>query len=360
MKLLTVDRGFETQHIVTVDLNLGQVENALRGADRIAFADAVLRRLRAVPGVMSVAITDKLPLSGEGGNSVIYVDGPDLPQLDRPIASLRTVNTDYFRLFNIGLQAGRLFEETDRNHKSVALVSTSMAQRAWPGENPVGKGFRFRSGNPYEVIGVVSDVRGISLERKPALHVYFPYWQGSLSAYVSIAVKTATDPLALSSAIRTSIREVDPELPLSEFRTMDDVVTDSVAQRRFQLNLVLLFAAAAMVLVSLGIYGLMSYAVAQRTNEIGVRMALGAERTAVRRMVLADAFRVVAVGLSAGIPMTFIAAYSLRTLLFGIDPLDWLALSGSCLLLTASALFAAWLPARRASRVDPMVALRYD
>jgi ABC-type antimicrobial peptide transport system permease subunit len=177
---------------------------------------------------------------------------------------------------------------------------------------------------------------------------------------MSFVVKTTAGPAPASSAIRAAIREIDAELPLSEFRMLGEIVAGSVAQRRFQMNLVLLFALAAVVLASLGIYGVMSYTVLQRTNEIGIRMALGAARTSVERMVMMNAWRVLGAGLLVGIPLGLAAAQTLRTLLFGITPLDWMTLAGSCTTLVVVATLAAYLPARRASRIDPMAALRHE
>jgi putative ABC transport system permease protein len=362
LKLLSVDPGFSTQSVITVSVTLGRGDNSRWSGDaqRIAFANTALDKIRALPGVISVGLNDALPMSGVSGVSAIYLDGPDVALFERPRASVRTVNSDYFRTMGMTLIAGRLYESSDIGRRSVAVISRSTAERVWPGQDAVGKQFRLRESEPIEVIGVVSDAREVSLEQSPSPHVYLPYWQGSLWAFVSFVVKTTASPTAASSGIRAAIREIDPELPLSDFRTLDEIVSGSVAQRRFQMNLVLLFALAALVLASLGIYGVMSYTVIQRTNEIGIRMALGAARTSVERMVMMNAWRVLGAGLLVGIPLGLAAAQTLRTLLFDITPLDWMTLAGSCATLAAVATLAAYLPARRASRIDPMVALRHE
>jgi len=260
----------------------------------------------------------------------------------------------------IPLRAGRIFSEADRERK-LALVSALTAARLWPGEDPIGK--RFRQGGDesplLEVVGVVGDVRGVSLNKAPSLTVYMPYWQTFFGG-ASLAVRTAMDPRAASSAIRTAIRQIDPELPIPAFRTMEDIVAESVAQRRFQMNLVLLFAAAAMLLASLGIYGVVSHSVAQRTNEMGVRMALGARPAAIRRMVLRQSLLPVAFGLAAGVSASMALGRLLGSLLFGVSARDPITVLGVVALLSAVAAAATLIPAHRATHVDPVTALRWE
>jgi putative ABC transport system permease protein len=260
----------------------------------------------------------------------------------------------------MSLQAGRFFSAADRE-RQVAVISMSIAKRAWPGEDPIGKRFHF--GPPTtpdrEVIGVINDVRGVSLESGPSFSVYVPYWQGFFID-TSFAVKSAEDPVTLAPAIRAAIRSIDVELPLSALRTMEEVVEGSVAQRRFQTNLVLAFGLAALLLASLGVYGVMSYAVTQRTTEIGIRLALGAERGVVLRMVLRQALHPVAAGVAAAVPLALAAASWLRSLLFGVSPQDPTTIAVACLALMMAAMLAAYLPARRAANLDPLNALRYE
>jgi putative ABC transport system permease protein len=291
----------------------------------------------------------------------LSMPGTSGPLFERALGNIRTVNGDYFRTMGMSLQAGRLFSDADRESQ-VAVISMSIAKRAWPGEDPIGKRFRF--GPPTfpdrEVIGVINDVRGVSLEGGPSFSVYVPYWQGPFIPDTSFAVKTTADPVAIAPAIRAAIRSIDAELPLSALRTMEDVVEGSVAQRRFQTNLVLAFGLAAMLLASLGVYGVMSFAVTQRTTEIGIRLAMGAERGAVLRMVLRQALRPVAAGVAAAVPLALGAASWLRSLLFGVSPQDPTTITVACLALTMAAMLAAYLPARRAANLDPLNALRYE
>ncbi|HWY47741.1 MAG TPA: ABC transporter permease, partial [Bryobacteraceae bacterium] len=299
-KLLDVDRGFETQRIVTVSLNLPNTRypDLQKRAD---FLQSMLDHVKVLPGVISAGVSNMLPLGGEGGNNLVAPEGSKVPLIERALADIRQVSPDYFRTLGITLRAGRFFGEGDRGH-NVALVSPLTAGRLWPGQNPLGK--RFQVGGEQsplnEVVGIAGDVRGVSLNKNPSATVYLPYWQRS-SNQASLAVKTAMEPSAASSAIRKAIREVDPELPVPAFRTMDEIVAESVAQRRFQMTLVLMFAVTALLLASLGIYGVVSYSVAQRTNEMGIRMALGASRAGIRSLVLRQSLPPVMLGLGVGV-----------------------------------------------------------
>ena len=359
VNLLNADRGFDTKHIMTVGVN-PPISRYPTPQKRVAFVRTALDRLKVLPGVVDVAVANMLPLAGEGGNSALSIPGSSVPLFEHALGNIRTVNSDYFRTMGMSLQAGRLFNDADQE-RQVAVISMSIATRAWPGEDPIGKRFRF--GPPSvpdkEVIGVVNDVRGVSLEAGPSFSVYVPYWQGFFIGG-SFAVKTTDDPVALAPAIRAAIRSIDAELPVSAFRTMNEVVEGSVAQRRFQTNLVLVFGAAALLLASLGVYGVMSYAVTQRTTEIGIRLALGAERGAVLRMMLRQALRPVAAGVAVAVPLALGAASWLRSLLFGVSPQDPTTIAVACLALIAAAALAAYLPARRAANLDPLNALRYE
>jgi predicted permease len=260
----------------------------------------------------------------------------------------------------IPLRTGRIFDEADRK-RQVSLVSALTAERFWPGQNPIGK--RFQIGGEksayIEVSGVVGDVRGASLNRIPALTVYLPYWQRFYNEG-SLAVKITANPASAASAIRAVIRQIDPEMPVPAFRTMEDIVTESVAQRRFQMSLVLLFAVAATLLASLGIYGVVSYSVAQRTNEMGIRIALGAQPGSIAGLVLRQSLLPVAAGLAAGVAASLALGRILGSLLFGVSAWDPITIGLVVALLSAVALAATYFPAHRATHVDPVTALRYE
>lgn len=292
---------------------------------------------------------------------MIYVEGVTLPAIDRPLADIRNVNPGFFPTMGIRLRTGSFLSESDREGQT-AVISMSLAERAWPNEQPLRR--RFRIGNPqspvYEVVGVVDDVRGVSLSGNLQFPtVYVPYWRRAFNQ-ISIAVKTTDDPVAAYALIHRTIRRLDSELPIPAMRTMDDVVMASVAPRQFQMRLVLLFGIIALLLAGLGVYGVVSYSVAQRTNELGLRMALGATPRLVARSVLRQAMLPVALGLGAGLVVSVGAGRAVRAMLFDVSPLDPITLmSVSFVLLTVGAL-ACYLPARRAMRVDPLAALRTE
>jgi predicted permease len=360
VNLLSVDRGFDARQVVTVGVS-PPVSRYPTLEKRIAFVRIALDDLRVLPGVTSVAAADMLPLDGEGGNSALSVAGTTTPLFEHALGNIRTVNSDYFRTMGMSLEAGRLFNDSDQQLQ-VAVVSSSIATRAWPGENPLGKRFHFGplTAPDKEVIGVVNDVRGVSLEAGPSFNVYVPYWQSSFITAFEFALKTTNDSAAIAPAVRSAIRGIDAELPVSSLRTMDQIVEGSVAQRRFQTNVVLVFGAAAVLLACLGVYGVMSYGVTQRTTEIGIRLVFGAEPGAVLRMVLHQALRPVAAGIVAALPLAFLAGAWLRSLVFGVSPQDPRTIAVACFILVIAAPLAAYLPARRAAHLDPLNALRYD
>jgi predicted permease len=358
-KLLDVGRGFDTTRIITVTVSLPNTRYPDR-EKRAAFMQSLLDHVKALPGVVSAGVSNILPLGGEGANNLVIAEGSKLPLMERPLADMRQVNPDYFETLGIPLRAGRFFSEQDRS-RTVGLVSALTAERLWPGQNPVGR--RFRLGGDQspliEVVGITGDVHGVSLSKTPSLTVYLPYWQRNYGP-LSLAVKTAAAPSAAASAIRTAVRAVDPELPVPAFRTMDEIVAQSVADRRFQMTLVLLFGLTALLLAGLGIYSVVSYSVAQRTNEMGIRMALGASLAGIRSLVLRQSLPPVALGLAAGVLASLGLGRLLSSLLFGVGAGDPLTIGAVVVLLVAVAIAAAYLPARRATRVDPITALRYE
>jgi putative ABC transport system permease protein len=258
----------------------------------------------------------------------------------------------------IPLRSGRLFEDADRE-KRVAVISALAAAQLWPGQNPLNK--RFKVGDPdgpfIEVTGVVGDVRSVGLDKPPSTTVYLPYWQRRVWGGPAIAIRTV-GALSISSPVRDAIHRIDPELPIGQFQTMEQLVDDSVAQRRFQMTLALLLAVAALVLANLGIYGVVSYAVASRTNEIGLRMALGARGADIVTMILGQAMVPVALGLLGGLIASLVAGRLLAGLLYGVTPTDAATFASVMSTLASVAALASLIPARRAIRIDPATALR--
>jgi putative ABC transport system permease protein len=356
-QLMAADKGFDAQHVITVNLQLPDVRYP-GDVDRTRFFRALLDAVRPLPGVVSAGVADMLPLSGEGGNNVVSLEGTSVPFTQRPLADIRGVNPDYFPTLGIPLRQGRIFDRTDGDHQ-VAVVSAQAADQLWPRQNPVGKRFKVGgTGGPYfEVVGVVADVHSGGLDRPPSSTVYLPYWQRRTWFGPSLAVRTTSDPAARDASIRAAIRGLDPDLPIPAFQTLDRVVDDSVAQRRFQKDVTLIFALTALVMASLGIYGVVSYSVASRTNEMGIRIALGAPPLDILRTVLGHGLAPVVVGLAAGLAASFAAGSLLSGLLYGVTAMDPITIGAVIGLLGGVALVATIIPARRAIRVDPLTVL---
>jgi len=356
VRLLNVDKGFPVERLLAVDLNTAGARYEKDGS-RPEFYWRVLAGVQALPGVRSAGITNGLPLQGETWVDVIWLPGDTRPMFERLTANSRFVNPDYFKTLGIPFRGGRPFEESDRG-KDVVIVAQRAADLLWPGQDPVGKRLYRGDEKLREVIGVVGDVR-TTLQQGPVVTVYFPYWQESVSD-AALMVRTAIDPRSVAAALRSEIWKVDPEIPLQRIRTMEESISEAAAPRRFQMLLVLLFAASALLLASLGIYGVVSYTVAQRTNEIGIRVALGAHTADVYRMVLRQGLTPVVLGLVAGVAGALALGRLLTSLLFEVSPADPLTIGTVMVALAAVAAFACTVPALRATRVDPMSALRYE
>jgi putative ABC transport system permease protein len=360
VSLLAVDRGFRAERVITVDFNLPAVRYP-NAQQRIAFVRDILDALRTAPGVESVGLINRLPLMGQRDGSTIGPEDSTVPTMERPVANIRQVNTEYFQTMGIPLRVGRLFEARD-GERPVTVISASTAKILWPAQDPIGKRLRIGAINAprlYEVVGVVADVRTISLGDNASPTVYQPYWQTSFNEG-SLSIKAISDRADTFSSVRATIRRFDPELPVRSFRTMDDLVQQSVAERQFQMYLVLLFGAIALFQASLGIFGVLSYSVAQRTNEIGVRMALGAERSRVMRLVLGESALMTGIGIAVGLLGAFLGTRYLESMLFDITPLDAPTFVTVSLICGFVATLASYLPARRATRIDPLLALRWE
>jgi len=359
VRVMQVDKGFQTERAITVKLGLPGVRYPKKD-DTARFVRALLERVSAQPGVVAVGESNMLPLAGEGNNSLVAAEGTNLPLMERPLADFRSASPDFFRAMGIPLLAGRMFSESDGDHR-VAVVSAGFARRLWLNADPIGR--RFHQGGDdqplVEVIGLAGDVRGVSLQKNPNPTAYIPYWQRSDHG-VSLVVRTAMDPAAIAGAVRGAIHSLDRDLPIPRFETVAELVDESVAQRRFQMDLVLLFAAAALLAAAIGVYGVISQTVAQRTNEIGIRMALGAPASSVWRMVLRQGLAPVVGGLIVGLAGSLAAGRLIAGLLYGVAGADPLVFAGVALVLLAAAAMACVLPALRATRVDPLVALRYE
>ena len=358
-RLMAVDRGFVTENVLSFDLVLPRQAYPFPEGGR-RFNQALLPKLEALPGVREVGLTTKIPLEGSTWVDGVVREDSTRQAEDRVNTEYRMVSSDYWRAMGVPLIAGRLLTPEDRERK-VAVISEGVARKVWPGESAIGKRFLGGPGDkePWEVVGIVADVRTTGLDKTSMPIAYFPYWLVPLDA-VTYAVRTSSDPAALTSAIREAVWAVDPAIPVVNVRTMSEVVRKSVASERFQSQLAAFFAGAALLLAALGIYGVVSYAVARRTNEIGLRMALGAQSSGVLGMVLGQGMRPVLLGLVAGLAGAAAAGRFIQSLLFEVsayEPAVFAAVAG---LLLAVAALACYVPARRAARVDPLTALRYE
>jgi len=318
-----------------------------------------LDRVRSIPGVEAAGAVSSLPLSGAWESSSYSVDGkPAQPNGARPEAHYAVASPDYFRAMSIPLREGRSFASSDVAASSpVIVVSRSLAEQSWPGESAVGKRILLFSDQPLTIVGVVEDLRQTSLIAPAEPTIYLPLAQSGYPV-MSIVVKTIGDPLALVPSMRRELGVVDPLLPLEEIRTMAAVLDASLAQRRFGMLLLGFFAASALALVVIGLYGVIAYGVAQRTHEIGVRMALGASRRDVFRLVVGEGARVTAIGVGLGLAGAVGLSRVLASMLYGVSALNPFTLGAVTLLLVVIALFASGMPARRAMRVEPVEALR--
>jgi predicted permease len=366
VNVLAADRGYAVEHILSVDLGLFDGRYAA-GPRRVTFFRELIRRIQALPGVQAAGAIGGLPAnSGTSGPSqtIFYVtdSNPPAVAMQRPVALIRSVTPGYFAASGATLRAGRFFDETEP--APAAILSESLARRLWPGESMtalVGRVFRHGdfSGRPVTVAGIIADTRPGALDREPVPEVYRPQTQRA-GGTMSLVVKTAGEPAVLASAVRAEIRQMDANLPIPAIRTMREIISQTVAERRFQMALTVLLALAALCLGAIGIYGVVSYAVACRTREIGLRIALGALRSDLMHWVFTIGFRPVLTGLAAGLFVAVIIGRTLRGLLYGITPTDPVSLGLVALLLLLTATLACYLPARRAASMDPMIALRHE
>ncbi len=354
VRVLDVDMGFQAARAATLRVD---PPRSYKGADQvIGYFNEVLRRTREIPGVDSAGLTDALPL-GKNRSWSVPAKGQTYPPGQYPDEFIRIISDGYFQAMRIPLRAGRDFTEHDRvGTQLVAIVNESMARRLWPGEDPIGK--EVLNPKPVTVVGVVADVRHLALEKDSGLELYFPIRQTGDFSSVDIVVRTKNDPAALAGAVRAALLPLNPGLPANEFRPLETLVDKAVSPRRFIVMLLGGFAGIALILASLGIYGVVSYSVSQRTQEIGIRMALGASAEHVRFRVMRQAMVLALAGVFIGAAGAWVAGRLLGSLLYGVSAGDPLTFGGMVLLLTAVAMAAGYFPARRASRVDPMVALR--
>jgi putative ABC transport system permease protein len=354
-KLTKVPEGFAVDHILTVDLQLPEARYT-QAQQRSEFWRNVLVATSALPAVVSSAVTNWLPLKGETDNDPVNLPGDTRPVAERPFASYRHVSPAYFKVLGIPLLQGRELTWADAGTCNV-VISADAAKTLWPGLNPIGQKFDVSPPPGCQVVGVVGDTRSVDLLQPPKPMVYQLYETGRTG---SLILRTRLPATAVASELHRAIGKIDPTVAIPSIRSMGQIVSASLAPRRFETLLTSIFAGVALLLACLGIYGVVSYSVARHTHEIGIRMALGAQKADVLRHVISQGVRPALLGLAAGIVGAVGFARFLSSLLFGVKPLDPLTFIAVSLILAAVAALACYIPARRAMKVDPMVALRYE
>jgi putative ABC transport system permease protein len=362
------DYGFDTESVLILGLSVKGTEYD-KQENLIGFYDEVIERVEALPGVRTVAATNKLPLRGGRQARIREAEGHDFSQTKRPSVETSIVTDDYFRTMGISLLDGRSFSERDRTKGSWSvIVNKSLADRLWPKGDSVGKRitFPFRTPVECEVVGVVADVRQHGPEREPVSEVYlhFSPLPEEVERYLEyvkyLVVETDVDPLTLVGSIRHEVAKADPHQPLSEIQTTAGLLGSTLARRRFNTLLVGIFATTVLIILITGIYGVMSFFIAQRTHEIGIRVAMGASRSKVQNLVLGQGLKLAAAGAALGLLGVFLTTKLTESMVYGVSPTDPTTLAGGIVFLLGVGLLGSLLPALRASRVDPILALRED
>ncbi len=354
--LIAVDPGFSPDRVLTVQIGLPAGRYAEQPARSAAY-QRIFASLDALPGVETVGAAAVTPLTGNNWTApLVRPEHPLAPGQRPPEVGWQSASGGYFRALKIPLRDGRLFEPTDTMASPpVVIVSDSIAERYFPGENPIGKRLSLGDGTA-EIVGRVGDIRRASLSDAPRADLYFPFERQNGNG-VTLFIRTEGDPLLALPAVRSAVRQIEPNAVLFETRTLSDIAAASAAVSRLAMRLLAGFAIIALVLAAVGIYGVMSYSVRRRTRELGTRLALGASRADILKLVMRQAAVISAVGLFIGVATGLAAARALSSLLYGVPPWDPLALAGAGLVLTITALGASYLPARRAALVDPACTL---
>jgi predicted permease len=371
VRLVRVDPGFDVEHVVTFTASLPSGKYGYDRQQR-AFADDVIERMKRLPGVQSAAVSFGRPLERSIIRTTFDVDGrPPNPPERRTTVDMRPATPDFFRTLGIPLVRGRLYTTDDRNGRPpVVVVNEEFVKRYFPTEDPVGKSVSFGWGRDTaenapgitvagEIIGVVGDIKQYGLDSDPFPTAFVPFHQHPVD-HVSVLVLSTAEPRMVQASARAQMRELDADLPLFDMMTMEQALADSVAQPRFYMMLLAGFAGVALLLAALGIYGVISYTVSQRTRELGIRIALGATRQKVVGLVIARGLVLTAVGVTVGLVAAFWLTRILASLLFGIGALDVLTYATVAIVLVGVAALASWVPARRAARVDPVIAMRAE
>jgi putative ABC transport system permease protein len=361
LQLMNVNPGFDPRNVLTMRMNLSPSKYGTN-AQMVSFYNEVLRQMQSLPGVRAAAISSALPPTPTRSAPILAEGQPAVPLPQRPDANIETISPDYAKVLRVPLERGREFSADDNQTKpTVAMVNQAFVRRYWPNENPIGKHIWLGTiATPVEVVGVLGDEKnnGISGEPAPEMLLPFPNLPWS---HLRLSLRTAGgDPMALVPAVRQRLARIDSVQPITEVQTLEQILAQSRAQSRFTVLLFGIFSGVALVLAIVGIYGVISYAVVQRTHEMGIRTALGADKKDIFRLVIGRGLKLAGIGIAIGLVAPFTLTRLMSSLLYKVSPADPLTIIGSAILFLAAALLASYIPARRASRTDPMVALRYE
>jgi predicted permease len=361
-RLSHADPGFDPRNVLTMEMELPDVRYA-EEQKQVNFYREVIERVAALPGVESVGLVNIAPMCNNNCNNAFFIDGAaPLPKGKYNLAEYRLVNHDYLRTLRIPLKQGRAFTPQDNGQgRRVIIINETLAKRYFPNENPLGRWIKFdqESTNALEIVGIVGDEKhfGLGSDNPPVL--YQPYVQDCWRL-MWLAIRTRGDPLSVASAARQQVWAVDKDQPVTKVRPMTDMVGDTVSVQRFATVLLIGFAGVGLLLAAIGIYGVLAYVVSQRTHEIGVRMALGAQMRDILRLVVRQGLTLAGLGLGIGLAVSLALSRVVQSLLYQMSATDPLTFGAVLAVLAIVAFFACWLPARRATKVDPMVALRYE
>ena len=358
VRLQQVAPGFDAQGGLTMEINLSPNKYATPAA-RAAFLEQVLTQLRTLPGVAFAGATHRLPLRGNSAMGFEIEGRPVAEAQQRPTTNFRAITPDYFRALGTPLSAGRTFADEEAwRTPSAVIINQTLARRHWPNENPLGKRLKIGKAS-LEIIGVAADAKESGLTAEVDGGLYLPYIASGDRA-MRLVLRTDADPLSFVAAATAEIRRIDSEQAVSGINTLSGLLNEATAQPRFNTALLALFALLALVLAAVGIYGVIAYAVAQRTQEIGLRMALGAQARDVMRLVIGQGMKLALFGIVLGLGGAWALTQLMTSLLFNVSPTDWLTFAGISALVTLTVLLACWIPARRATKVDPLIALRSE
>ena len=364
LRLQGVNPGFNPKNLITLEVELPDAKYHAAQQQQ-NFQQQLLQRLTTIPGVQSAATVDNVPFGVNAFNTSFMIEGRPVPAVtERPRAFYRVISPNYFRTMGIPFRRGNEFTDRDSAEMpGVAIINETATRKYWPGEDPIGRKIkrgRPESKNPWvTIVGIAGSASQLSLREESQPEIYVPFLQNTTLNF-SLVVRTASDPKTITGAIRKEVWATDKDLPVSNMKLMDELISNSTAQPRFYVILLTVFAALALILAAVGVYGVMAYSVTLRTRDIGIRMAVGAQPMDIFKHVIGHALMLASIGLVIGLVLAGTSTLVMKSLLFGISTADPLTLIVTALILLAVALLASYLPARKATKVDPMVALRYE